>query len=459
MNFQGRIVLCTLAGIAAGLLTWFVSDVSGLVRIADDLHALTPEQLRQQQIVCMVFGGLIGALLSIADRLASGAARRMGAAAGIGLLVGAVAGLVGLMLGSAVFRVFYVVDASNPFAFLLNVLARAAGWGLIGALAGTADGWRKMSFRVGRNGFIGGLIGGVIGGILFELLPYVFVFLKAGILSRLVGFVVTGAFIGFFVALVQQLLKEAWIRVILGRNEGREYLVEKAETRIGRSELSDVPLFGDTAIARTHATVAARSDGRYVLRDAGSQTGTLVNDAKVEGEVALQDGDRIQIGTKTLVFHERLTRQRSAPTAKDVAPPRAASTLPPLADSLPPLGMAGTPRGNGLGNNGGSSAGRFSADNNGAGPRIVIVAGPHAGNTFALGTMAVIGRDPQSDVPLSNDTKTSRRHARLLREGTAYIIEDTGSTNGTFVNGQKVTRQALAPGDTVLVGSTALRIE
>ena len=81
------------------------------------------------------------------------------------------------------------------------------------------------------------------------------------------------------------------------------------------------------------------------------------------------------------------------------------------------------------------------------------------GTTFPLGFTAVIGRDEDNDIALPADKKTSRRHARLLREGANYVIEDTGSTNGTFVNGQKVKRQALMSGDTVLVGNTALRFE
>jgi hypothetical protein len=56
------------------------------------------------------------------------------------------------------FGVLYVPQSQNPFSFVRNVFARALGWAFIGALAGTADGWRKWSFRVGRNGFIGGLL-------------------------------------------------------------------------------------------------------------------------------------------------------------------------------------------------------------------------------------------------------------------------------------------------------------
>jgi pSer/pThr/pTyr-binding forkhead associated (FHA) protein len=79
--------------------------------------------------------------------------------------------------------------------------------------------------------------------------------------------------------------------------------------------------------------------------------------------------------------------------------------------------------------------------------------------TFALRPGAVIGRDPANEIPLPADTGASRRHARIVQEALSFAVEDAGSTNGTFVNGQRVSRQALVPGDIVGVGSTQFRVE
>jgi diguanylate cyclase (GGDEF)-like protein len=86
-------------------------------------------------------------------------------------------------------------------------------------------------------------------------------------------------------------------------------------------------------------------------------------------------------------------------------------------------------------------------------PCIVHFSGTSTGVTHWLSTTKelLIGRAPENDV-LIEDQSVSKRHARIIvsREGTVFI-EDLGSTNGTYVNGEKVMRRALHNGDDVLL--------
>lgn len=66
-----------------------------------------------------------------------------------------------------------------------------------------------------------------------------------------------------------------------------------------------------------------------------------------------------------------------------------------------------------------------------------------------------VGRSQDCELWLGDDG-VSRKHARILQEGNAYLIEDTESANGTFVQGQRVSRQLLRDGDVVQFGPTAL---
>jgi two-component system cell cycle response regulator len=66
-----------------------------------------------------------------------------------------------------------------------------------------------------------------------------------------------------------------------------------------------------------------------------------------------------------------------------------------------------------------------------------------------------IGRSQDCELWLSDDG-VSRKHARIFQEGATYSIEDTESANGTFVQGQRVTRQVLRDGDVIQFGPTAV---
>jgi FhaA, N-terminal domain/FHA domain len=68
---------------------------------------------------------------------------------------------------------------------------------------------------------------------------------------------------------------------------------------------------------------------------------------------------------------------------------------------------------------------------------------------------AVLGRSRDCDVQI-DDANVSRRHAELRREGSVYWVVDLDSTNGVEVNGKRVKRVKLEPGDTFVVGSTAV---
>ena len=84
---------------------------------------------------------------------------------------------------------------------------------------------------------------------------------------------------------------------------------------------------------------------------------------------------------------------------------------------------------------------------------------PASGATFPLGEEVTIGRAPGCSVPLSDDTFASQLHARIyVREGQPFV-EDLGSTNGTFLNRDRLTTtMPLRKGDRLQVGQTVLEV-
>lgn len=85
--------------------------------------------------------------------------------------------------------------------------------------------------------------------------------------------------------------------------------------------------------------------------------------------------------------------------------------------------------------------------------RLVMRSGPSVGKVYPLEKPELfIGRDLSNDVVI-NDPEISRRHARLFLQGNGYVLEDLGSTNGSFVNGQRLMGpNLLRPGDTITFG-------
>ena len=92
--------------------------------------------------------------------------------------------------------------------------------------------------------------------------------------------------------------------------------------------------------------------------------------------------------------------------------------------------------------------------------QLVVRKGPRPGQVFPLTLDTItIGRDPLSDIVL-NDPEISRHHAKILRQGDGYELQDMGSTNGSFVDGKRMGGDpiALQPGQVVMLGSNVTLI-
>jgi hypothetical protein len=95
--------------------------------------------------------------------------------------------------------------------------------------------------------------------------------------------------------------------------------------------------------------------------------------------------------------------------------------------------------------------------------RLIVVASPtfDDGETFVLDSHPLtVGRAVNNDVSMPDDEYASGRHARFEPRRDGVYVEDIGSTNGTYVNGIRLTRERkLTPGDVIRVGATDLRFE
>jgi predicted component of type VI protein secretion system len=96
-----------------------------------------------------------------------------------------------------------------------------------------------------------------------------------------------------------------------------------------------------------------------------------------------------------------------------------------------------------------------------SGPHLVGTVGAVTGQSYAVAPTGrtTIGRLDDCNIVISGDETVSRHHAYIEAASGSYVLSDDSSTNGTFVNGARITQQTLAAGDVVTLGAQSLRFD
>jgi len=237
-------------------------------------------------------GLALGAIMGLGEGIyygsTSNTAKYAGIGAGLGLGLGFVSGFVAQIIYSALLS-----DTSEYTSEIYLAVVRALGWGILGAGIGVSIGLIKPEKMRILNCSLGGLAGGFVGGFLFNFISASVSIGEndSGIIPRLVGIVLMGALIGLGIGLLEQFAKAAWLKVIRGEFEGKEYLVFEGTTSIGNSGKNTIVLFKDKLVAPNHCEIIQEGN-KYVLVDKGSPMGTVVNGMRVTRHV-LKQGDAV----------------------------------------------------------------------------------------------------------------------------------------------------------------------
>jgi pSer/pThr/pTyr-binding forkhead associated (FHA) protein len=203
----------------------------------------------------------------------------------------------------------------------------------------------------------------------------------------------------------------------------QEFEISKPEITIGRGQTNDI-VIQDTKASRTHARFEFDAEGRAMIVDLGSTNGVRVNGIRVEKAV-IQTGDVVIIGNSQINF-EKAPEEDLGLTIIDTE----ADLDRTMADLVLPVAINDT-----------------SED------RIVIFT-PDKTWEVVLGDRVdslSIGRAEGNDVVIEHPS-VSRTHARIQREHRTFVIKDLNSSNGLWVNGQKLDEVVLEDGSSVRVG-------
>ena len=198
-----------------------------------------------------------------------------------------------------------LADVNEYTSDIYMAFGRAIGWAALGLGVGLSIGLIKPDKVRVLNCIAGGIVGGFLGGFIFNYIPEYDSVIGAdgAIFSRAIGIIIMGILIGLGIGLLEQFAKSAWLKVIRGDFEGKEYLLFKGKTTIGHSGSNTICLFKDKLVAPEHCYIAQEGN-RYVIVDNGSPTGTIVNGMKVTRHT-LNLGDTIAIGNSVMVFNTK----------------------------------------------------------------------------------------------------------------------------------------------------------
>ncbi len=163
--------------------------------------------------------------------------------------------------------------------------------------------------------------------------------------------------------------------------------------KIGRDSGNDI-VISDVTVSSQHAIITLSDSGEVKVKDLNSTNGTFVNGNRISAETAIKAGDVVKMGNSTVDWLKHINEKKSG--------------QPPLNNDL---------------------------------------------SSLRIKSKKAIGRSPANDIVL-NYQDVSSSHAQLVETVNGeMVIADTGSTNGTYVNGQKINMHTLRPGDTILIAN------
>jgi pSer/pThr/pTyr-binding forkhead associated (FHA) protein len=234
--------------------------------------------------------------------------------------------------------------------------------------------------------------------------------------------------------------------------DGREYQVGEGPLVLGRDASCDVVVPGHD-VSRRHAQIELGEAG-YTLVDT-STNGTFVNGTRIEGSRVLQRADVIRIGADEFRFYAD-----TAPPAIPVPPPPGPPDLskpPPGAEHRLHNTMMGAPKVPAPPPPGPVTPVSLSQVPIAS---LLVRSGTLKGKRLPVRIPVVnIGRGDFNDLVIP-EPSVSASHAKLQRREGIWVIADLGSTNGTFVDGERIADETpLGPGSTIRFGEVATLFE
>jgi len=275
-----------------------------------NLSSLSFQQTLFGLLLFPVVAGMIGLTIGGVEGAVCRTWSRAAWCASIGLLCGLIGGAVAQLVAGLIYSILGQINSTDPTAsgtaFVFQMFRRGLAWTVAGMAMGLGQGFALKSSKLKFNGFVGGMVGGLVGGLLFDPINLLLTpqdGFSSAALSRAVGIVVIGAVVGLMIGFTDLLTREAWLKVLTGPLQGKEFSFNVTPVRLGSSPKNEIYLFKDAKIDPVHAEINKLRDA-YEIVDNRSTSGTYVNGRPV-GRERLVDGAHIRIGDSEFSFSSR----------------------------------------------------------------------------------------------------------------------------------------------------------
>jgi len=239
---------------------------------------------------------------------------------------------------------------------------------------------------------------------------------------------------------------------LVSLTDGREYMIVSASLVMGREAGCDVVVPGKD-VSRRHAEIVASPKG-YLLVDS-STNGVYVNEERVQGQRLLARTDVIRIGEESFRFYADSAAAAAGPPVEPAV--GAPAAVPSAAAAPPPAGAGARLQNTSFGM---PATPRHTTPTPVPLANFLVRSGALKGTRLVVKTpVANIGRADYNDLVLP-DESVSTSHAKLQRREGVWILVDLESTNGTHVDGERIsTDTPIAPGTMVRFGDVQLVFE